>query len=276
MATILFSDRTGSVTRHADFVSRHVYTRHVDVWCPPGYADQPDRRYPVLYMHDGQNLFDPAFALGGIDWGMHETTARLIREKRIPAPIVVGVWNTPLRWREYMPQKALELPAAGAVLPRFLELAGGPPISDRYLKFLVEELKPVIDATYRTLPDQQHTFIMGSSMGGLISLYAALEYPQVFGGVGCISGHWPVGEDCLVQYIKGALPKPGSHRFYFDYGTETLDAGYEPYQLQVDDLLKAAGYRYGIDWLTLKFAGADHSESAWRTRVDIPLAFLLG
>ncbi len=120
---------------------------------------------------------------------------------------MAGVWNSPIRWREYMPQKPYEAPALQKHHPLILERAGGPPLSDAYLQFLVEELKPFIDKRYRTLPDQQNTFVMGSSMGGLISLYAISEYPQVFGGAGCVSTHWSAGREELVDEMARRLPR---------------------------------------------------------------------
>jgi predicted alpha/beta superfamily hydrolase len=265
----------GVIHHHADFPSVHITPRHVDVWCPPGYASSPDARYPVLYMHDGQNLFDPALSYIGVDWGVHEAIARLMAEGRIAGAIVVGIWNTAERLREYMPQKPFALPKANRLVHEFTEGYGGLPVSDAYLRFLVEELKPFVDGTYRTLPQRERTFIMGSSMGGLISLYSLCEYPEVFAGAGCLSTHWPIGKSLLVGYVKSALPAPGHHRLYFDYGTETTDADYEPYQRRVDALLRAAGYTRGKDWITRKFPGAEHSERAWRERVHIPLEFLL-
>jgi predicted alpha/beta superfamily hydrolase len=276
MITVPLSDGTGVVNRHADFPSRHIAPRHVDVWCPPADPTTPARRYPVLYMHDGQNLFDPALSFIGVDWGMDEAMARLMRNTQGTGAIIVGIWNSPLRWREYMPHKPLAMPRGQRLLTRFVEEAGGAPLSEAYLKFLVEELKPFVDATYPTLPDRSHTFVMGSSMGGLISLYALIEYPDLFGGAGCLSTHWPAGEEALVDSLGAALPKAGRHRLYFDFGTETLDAAYEPYQRRMDEWVKAAGYVSGRDWLTRKFDGAEHSEQAWRARVDIPLAFFLG
>jgi predicted alpha/beta superfamily hydrolase len=116
---------------------------------------------------------------------------------------------------------------------------------------------------------------MGSSMGGLISLYAISQYPQVFFGAGCVSTHWSAGLEVLVDELAKMLPDPGTHRLYFDYGTTGVDAPYEPYQLQMDKYLRAAGYTES-NWLTRKFEGADHNEAAWRARVKIPLEFLLG
>jgi predicted alpha/beta superfamily hydrolase len=145
---------------------------------------------------------------------------------------------------------------------------------DAYLKYLVTELKPLIDRSYRTLPDPAHTATMGSSMGGLISAYALNEYPGVFGRAGCVSTHWPLGDGMLIPYFVQHLPKPGLHRIYFDFGTATLDSNYEPYQQRVDDGLRAAGYTEGKDWLTKKFPGHEHSERFWRQRVEIPLEFM--
>ncbi len=261
--------------RYAAFASRYVAARHVDVWCPPGYDEASARRYPVIYMHDGQNLFDPAWAAYGIDWGVDEAIVRLMRDTGLPGAIVVGIWNSPDRRRDYMPARPLLLPEARAVRAAFVAEWGGDSMADDYLRFIALELKPFIDATYRTEAEQPHTFVMGSSMGGLISLYALVEYPDLFGGAGCLSTHWPIGDNVLVDWFGTALPPRGSHRLYFDVGTATLDATYEPFQRRMDDHLRAAGYEPGADWLTMKFEGAEHNEPAWRARVDISLAFLL-
>jgi predicted alpha/beta superfamily hydrolase len=148
--------------------------------------------------------------------------------------------------------------------------------ADAYLRFLVDELKPFVDATYRTLPGRDDTFVMGSSMGGLISLYALCEYPQVYGGAGCLSTHWPAGDGIVIDYLAETLPPPGHHKIYFDYGTETLDAQYEPYQRRADQVMRAAGYTEGVEWMTRRFDGAAHDEAAWQARVHVPLEFLLG
>lgn len=265
--------RPGTLQRHAQFPSRLVKPRTVDVWLPPHYGTEIGSRWPVIYMHDGQNLFEPAAAFGGVDWGIGEAMARLVEAGLTGGAIVVGIWNTGEgRWREYMPQKALASPAAVA---RFRKEVGGVPLSDHYLRFLVQEVKPFVDRVYRTLGGRENTFVMGSSMGGLASLYAVCEYPHVFRGAGCLSTHWPAGEGAVIDYLGRALPPPGRHRLYFDHGTETLDAEYEAYQQQADAVLRAAGYREGVDWITLKFPGAEHSERSWRERVQIPLLFLL-
>ncbi len=269
----LYSD--GVLYWYKNFPSTHVKSRHVEVWCPPGYDNNLTARYPVIYMHDGQNLFEPAHSYIGVDWGIDESVARLMEKNVTEGVIVVGIWKTRQRRRDYMPQKPLQDSSGQTPYQRFVKMHHGMPQSDAYLKFMVEELKPFIDATYRTLPERVHTSVMGSSMGGLISLYALCEYPEIFGGAGCLSTHWPAGKEILVDYMGNALPQSGSHKIYFDYGTETLDAEYEPYQQQMDLFMQAAGYRHGKNWLTQKFEGAEHSERAWRERVDIPLRFLL-
>lgn len=276
MRSVPISDGSGVLDRYTDFAFPAGEQRTVDIWCPPTYADGLDTRYPVLYMHDGQNLFDPALAYTGVDWGVDEAVLRLIHERGLPGAIVVGVWNSgDGRWLDYMPQRPAQLPAVQATFADWGRANSALIRSNGYLQFLVEELKPFIDATYRTLPDQPHTFVMGSSMGGLISLYALEQYPHVFGGAGCLSTHWPAGGNALVDYMGAHLPQPGRHRLYFDYGTATLDALYEPFQQRMDGHLAAAGYTRNVDWMTRKFEGAEHNEAAWRARVDGPLRFLL-
>ena len=267
---------TGTIRFHGKFPSRFVVARNVEVWLPRSYDRQSRNRYPVIYMHDGQNVFAPATSFVGVDWAVDETMTRLIAEKRIRPALIVAIWNSADRIAEYMPRKALtidrDIPSG---------VAGGRPIqgpirSDAYLRFIVEELKPFIDSAYRTLSGPGDTFLMGSSMGGLISLYGVFEYPQVFGGAACVSTHWPAGDAAMVTYLGSALPKPGNHRFYFDHGTETLDALYPALQATVDQSVRAAGYVDGVDWTTRVFPGADHSERSWRQRVSAPLIFLLG
>ncbi len=265
---------TGTIERIEKFPSTHVAPRQVDVWLPPSYGDA-SRRFPVLYMHDGQNLFDPALSYTKVDWGIDETMTRLIGEGAIREAIVVGIWNTPKRGEEYIPQKAVSGATVSMAVPGMPELSKMQIVSDEYLKFIVQELKPFVDTKYRTRPGRADTFIMGSSAGALISIYALTEYPDVFGGAGGVSTHWPLGDGILVDYLERNLPKRGRHKLYFDYGTATLDYGYEPYQRRVDALMRRAGWREGVDWLTVKDEGAEHNEAAWRARVHQPLTFFL-
>lgn len=264
----------GELRHHASFPSKFVDPRNVDVWLPPGYGSDPGRRYPVLYMHDGQNIFESGSAFGGVSWRVHDAMAGLIETGAVRPAIVVGVWNTPKRFQEYMPRKAVPGGRADGIkgMPVRVE---GEIVSDNYLKFLVTELKPFIDSNYRTLKGRDDTFIMGSSMGGLISAYAVSEYPGIFGGAGCVSTHWPAGDGAVIEYLRRRLPSPKNHLFYFDFGTRTLDALYEPYQKRMDEVMRKAGYTEGVNWITRKFEGEEHSEKSWSRRAWIPLKFLL-
>ncbi|MHB8207484.1 alpha/beta hydrolase [Mucilaginibacter sp.] len=277
----------GSIDRISNFPSKYVMPRNVDVWLPNGYS--PAKKYAVLYMHDGQMLFDSTTTWNHRAWNVDKTMCHLIAEGKIKNCIVIGIWNTTLRHPEYFPQKAFySLPKADQEkilaigMDKGAPLLGKGPLSDNYLKFIVRELKPYIDSHYSTLKDQQNTFIAGSSMGGLISMYAICEYPKVFGGAACLSTHWPgtfTTDDnpipgAFLQYLKSHLPSPKNHKIYFDYGSKTLDAMYKPYQEQADTIMKNAGYDKN-NWLTREFPGDDHSESSWSRRLPIPILFLL-
>jgi len=270
--------------------SKFTDPRRVVVWLPTGYRPRGPK-YAVLYMHDGQNLFDKKTAGYGKEWQIDEHLDRLIAAKKVRPTIVVGIWSTPKRLREYVPSKAF------ATLPRqytdrVRALYQGDPLSDGYLKFLVRELKPRIDSRFNVKTDRANTVVMGSSMGGLISLYAIDEYPKIFGGAGMVSTHWPlflptdgskkisdaeyeVVSSAFERYLKPALPDPRTHRLYFDHGSETLDAVYDRYQKRVDAVVAERGYKPGANWLTRSFPGQAHDEISWASRVDVPLRFLL-
>jgi enterochelin esterase-like enzyme len=269
--------------------SRYADPRRVVVWLPPGYKTRGPK-YAVLYMHDGQNLFDKATAGYGMEWEVDEHLSALIREHKVRPTIVVGIWNTPKRLQEYVPSKAFDhLPAD--YRGKVAALYGGPPLSDGYLKFVVRELRPLIDRKFNVKTDRADTAIMGSSMGSLISLYAIDEYPQVFGAAGMMSTHWPlfmkpdgqsvsdaeyeVVSSAFERYLAPALPDPRTHKLYFDHGSETLDAIYKRYQDRVDAVVARRGYRQGVNSLTRSFPGQKHNEISWASRVDVPLQFLL-
>lgn len=272
--------------RHAAFQSSHVAARDVTVWLPDGYrADGPP--LPVIYMQDGQNLHEPARAFGGVSWNVGETAARLIREGKIPPVIIVGIDNSAARGREYLPQRVYDLlPGSGRAM---LDAGWGTPRSDAYLKFLVHELKPFIDKHYHTRTDRAATFAMGSSMGGLISLYAQVQYPETFGGSASLSMHWLLGNSsaplpepslytrqvlrAFETWIALAHLTPERHRIYIDRGTETLDARYTPYTAPFEAFMRRAGW--GATFDSRIYPGTDHSEKAWAARLADPLVFLL-
>ena len=269
--------------------SKYTDPRRVVVWLPPGYSARGPK-HAVLYMHDGQNLFDKATAGYGMEWEVDEHLSALIAENKVRPTIVVGIWNTPKRLQEYVPSKAFTtLPAD--YRDKVRALYGGDPLSDGYLKFLVNELRPAIDKRFNVRTDRANTIIMGSSMGALISLYAIDEYPNVFGGAGMMSTHWPlvinpdgkpvsdqdyeVVSSTFERYLAPALPDARTHRLYFDHGTETLDAVYKRYQDRVDGVVAKRGYVQGRNWLTRNYPGQKHNEISWASRVEVPLQFLL-
>ncbi len=281
---------SGKIERIENFPSHYISPRNVDIWLPETY--DASESYPVLYMHDGQMLFDSSVTWNHQEWGVDETISKLIKQETIQTCIVVGVWNSgSQRHADYFPQKPFEsLPAEyqDSLLQeakRYGEAAlfSTTVQSDNYLKFLTLELKPFIDKNYSTKPGRDNTFIAGSSMGGLISMYAICEYPEVFGGAGCLSTHWtgtftdknnPIPQT-FIDYLSENLPNPSTCKMYFDYGTEGLDEMYEPYQIRVDSIMAARGYD-NLNWKTMKFTGENHSENAWRKRLHTPLTFLMG
>ena len=264
---------SGTRVKLSNFASRHVAPRNVEIWLPPGYG-RDTVRYPVLYMHDGQNVFDPATSMGGVDWGVDEWMTTLIAQGKIRPAIVVAVWNSGARFQEYMAERAVP---SGTAVSRGIGRGTmeGPWLGDEYLRFLAEELKPYIDRTYRTRRARADTYMMGSSMGGIISLYAAAEYPNVFGRVAAVSTHFPAGDGALIDYLARHMPDAATHRVYMDRGTATLDSTYASYQPRADSLFRARGYRDGVNFRTRVIERAEHNERAWRVRLEEPLVFLL-
>ena len=280
---------TGRIIRIENFGSKHVPARNVDIWLPDNYT--ASKKYAVLYMHDGQMLFDSSITWNKQEWGVDETITQLMQQRKIRDCIVVGIWNGgKSRHPEYFPQKPFEALSKeeqkqvyNAYRSGGQSIFSGLPISsDNYLRFLAEELKPFIDKTYSTYTNASNTFVAGSSMGGLISLYALCEYPTIFGGAACLSTHWPgllsmennPVPAVFFSYLKKNLPSPKQHRIYFDHGTETLDSMYASLQLQVDAIMKQKKYQPS-EWISRSWPGQDHSEKSWRSRLDVPFTFLL-
>jgi enterochelin esterase-like enzyme len=270
----------GRIERIAAMPSRFVDARPVDVWLPPNYS--PQQRYPVIYMHDGQMLFDASMTWNKQAWEVDDTLARLIQEGAIPAVIVVGIWNNAnLRHSEFFPSKFL--PYLDAPLRQsFVEKAlAGESRADRYLQFIVQELKPMIDQRFATRPERDATFLMGSSMGGLISVYGFIEYPDVVGGAAAISTHWIGHFDAnaafpiaAFQYLSAQLTAPKSRRIYFDHGDQDLEAKYQGSQLIVNQIFLDRGYSSN-SFSSQVFPGTGHNEQAWAKRLATPVQFLL-
>lgn len=270
----------GKIVRHEGFVSSYTEAQTIDVWLPAGYS--PEKKYAVIYMHDGQNLFDVRIhgVKGRGEWCMDENIQPLIDAGRIPDCIIVGIWSTRQRRCSYFPEEAFRsLPDTAQ---QHIEKEFGCSVaSDLYLKCLVEEVKPFIDRTYSTHSDRAHTLIAGASMGGLISLYALCAYPNVFGGAACLSTHWigcPVYRndaipESFLHYLKAHLPDPATHSIYMDHGSLGYDALYAPWQKQASRILRKKGYRKKNGRVKV-FTGAMHNEEAWQLRADDAIAFL--
>jgi enterochelin esterase-like enzyme len=277
---------TGKIIHYDNFNSNFVTARNVDVWLPDGYS--PAKRYTVLYMQDGQMLFDSTHTWNHQYWNVEKTLTRISGQGKIKDCIVVGIWNVPDKMNaEYFPQKIIDsIPeeTRKTILSKQLK---GPPLADNYLKFLVRELKPFIDSHYSTAKDAGNTFLIGAGMAGLFSLYALCEYPGIYGGVACLSLHSPIvsfelinqntDKDVAIRfrnYLLRNLPPANSKMFYFDYGSLKEDSYYGPYQNALDAVMTKKGYT-SSHWTTRYYAGEGHSERSWGKRFDIPILFLL-
>lgn len=222
-------------------------TRDLLVLLPPSYH-QGSQRYPVLYMHDGQNLFDRVTGFAGQEWGVDETMA-LLAEEGLEA-IIVGLPNTPQRMQEYNP---------------FAHIWHGR--GNEYLAFIAHTVKPLIDRDFRTRPERAATGIMGSSMGGLISLYGYFRHPEVFGYAGVMSPSLWVGGGTIYDYVAAQPPRDG--RIYLDHGTR------EPSARKMKLLLSRKGYVLGETLRYVAEPEGEHHEPAWARRLPDALRFLL-
>ena len=268
----------GNLTIYEDFQSQIVESRTIRVWTPEDY--DPSVKYDVIYMHDGQNLFDASLTWNHQEWGVDEVISGLIKNGEIRPCIVVGIDNTSLRYEEYYPSAICDDVPEG-VLPEDFK-----PLGDEYLRFVVEEVKPWVDSLYSTIGDPSHTFVMGSSCGGLISSYALCRYPDVFGGAGCLSTHSSLENPYIkvsqkpaakayLEYLKSNLPADADHILYMDCGDCWIDSAYKESQADINDMIAT------LDWnpdnyMYRFFPGQSHSENDWRSRLDIPVRFLLG
>lgn len=289
-APALQAASAGKIDRHYIYSPQLQERVTVDVWLPGGYDPSREKGYPVVYMHDGQNLFDASTSWNNQSWEMDSVTDRLIGDGEIEPAVIVGVHSVAAtRKGDLMPEKALEyitsLPDSS--LKEFLDRKSVR--GDAYAAFLVETLKPAMDSLYRLSPDLCHTSLMGSSMGGLMSVYAMSEYPEVFGSAACLSTHWVGTLDCnpafpsaMLGYLADHLPRDGRHRLYLDHGTTSLDSLYGPWEEKVISLVDSLGYNPGAvccgrpRFESYVAQGAGHEERYWRDRVEKPLRFLLG
>lgn len=272
---------TGKIDIYEDFQSKFIASRTVRVWTPSDY--DPHKKYDVIYMHDGQNLFDASITWNGEEWGVDETLSHLIAEGKIRPCIVVGMDCGTLRYEEYYPSKICQNIPEGCLTEDFT------PLGDEYLRFIVEEVKPFIDRKYSTWGDAAHTFVSGSSCGGLISSYALCEYPEVFSGAACLSTHsnlWnphtdkdqTPAADAYREYLRQNLPADDSHRLYMDCGDKTIDAGYDKTQEAINEMISELDWPAGNGkegYMYRFFPGHAHTEKDWNSRFEIPVLYLL-
>ena len=250
---------SGQLRKHEQFASRFLRNqRDLIVYTPPAYFDQPDRRYPVLYLHDGQNLFDGATSfIPGQDWHVGPTADEGILSGAVEPLIIVGMYNTKARIREYTPTH----------VPK---LGGGR--ADRYAKFLMDEVKPFIDREYRTLSGAENTGIGGSSLGGLVSLYLGLKYSRRFGRIAALSPSVWWNQQVIHRFAR-ATPVEPRPRIWLDIGTREGPRIVQDVE-KFRDVLLEKGWKLEQDLHYERVEGAEHNEAAWAQRVGPFLRFL--
>ncbi|MBV6513624.1 MAG: hypothetical protein FMNOHCHN_03159 [Ignavibacteriaceae bacterium] len=241
---------TGEVEYHRDFPSAFLpLKRDIIVWLPPSYRKDLKKYYPVLYMHDGQNIMDPKTAYVGVDWRVDETLTSLIKKGLMKEIIVVGINNTSDRLDEYSDREK----------------------GKAYRKFITQELKQFIDARYRTLTSREHTAIMGSSMGGLCSLLTVWESSEIFMKAACLSSSFYFDHQRVFRIIEDYFGHKKDIRIYIDSGEDGRRDAQKMFCL-----LGMKGFQIGEDMDYFYDPGAQHTESAWASRLERPLRFLFG
>lgn len=248
------SPRSGRLVLHTQFASKILNNkRDVMVWLPPGYDSNRYRRYPVLYAHDGQNLFDPQTAYIGIDWQIGKTAEALIQQKRVKPFIIVGLYNTPARQEEYTPIHGRS-----------------------YAEFIIREVMPFIDHQYRTAQGRMKTGVLGSSLGGLISFYMAWWYPEYFSMAGCLSASWMWQGTRVFKDIAPLMKPRQKMKIYMDHGSEGVEGNNAAIFYKMRNTLVAKGFALGKDLEYFYGVGDRHDEASWARRVWRPLEFFFG
>ena len=272
---------TGKLYRTKVKGEQFTSTVNLDIWVPDCYT--PDEKYPVLYLHDGQNLYDAKSSWNKQAWEIDKVGGKLIEEGKIKPFIAVGIFSIDnTRVCDLMPEKVLteyfdheKYTTTGFEGYCKKEIRG-----DEYVDLIVNTIKPMIDSTFSTLPDMENTAVMGSSMGGLASFYAMCERPDIFGTAICVSTHMSVeGETCWAEavfaYLRDKLPTDGNHKIYFDCGDKTSDYYYVPFFDELVSIPQEKGYTVENGKLSYGFyPGTAHDEASWCKRVDVPLTFL--
>jgi len=251
---IISGQITGTIKYHKNFKGRKIKPRDILVWLPPGYEENETARYPVLYMHDGQNAFDPVTSSFGVDWQIDEAADTLIRKGLIEPLIIVAIYNSVERSSEYANNDT----------------------GYAYLQFIIEELKPFIDANYRTFPDEDNTAVIGSSLGGLISLILVWEYPEVFSKAACVSPAFKIDRYDYVTEIKNYSGEKKPVKIYIDNGGVGIEEVLQPGIDEIISSLENFEYNRGEDYYWFKAEDSEHGEKDWAKRVWRALVFLFG
>lgn len=245
---------TGKVFYHKGFVINGLKPRDIFVWLPPKYDEQKERRFPVFYMHDGQNLIDPRTSNTFIDWQVDETADSLIRNGEVEPFIIVGMNNTEDRSAKY----------------------NNTPLGKLYEQLVVEKIKPFIDSHYRTLTDAKNTAVGGSSMGGLISMIFAWDYPSVFSKAACFSPAFKFQGFAYTKVIENDNSPKKNLTIYIDNGGVGLESVLQPGVDEMIKILKAKGYVEGKDFTVNIDKTAEHNEAAWAKRAWMPMKLFFG
>jgi predicted alpha/beta superfamily hydrolase len=244
---------TGTVKYHLKMAGTGIPERNVIVWLPPDYEISKSKRYPVLYMQDGQNIFDPATSSFGVDWQLDETADSLIRNKIIDPIIVVGIYNTKGRMSEYTPGTA----------------------GTAYMEFVVNVVKPFIDKNYQTLSDRKNTYVGGSSAGGTISFMLGWYYPSVFSKAICMSPAFKIQNIDVVKDVSDYSGRKKRLTFYFDNGGKGLEERLQPGVDEMMKALEAKGFVLNKNLFWVSAPEGEHNEAAWAKRMPGALKLIL-
>ncbi len=284
LAAPLRAQEAGRLIEYEQVPAAGLPDQRLTIWLPPGY-DTSQARYPVLYMHDGHNLFDVTKSNFAKIWAADKAMLAAVATGTVEPHIIVGIWAPGRdRHRQYLPRSLYDM-TGGNLRAQMDAMTAGGVISDRYLAWIAGPLKTWVDASFRTRTGRDDTAIVGSSMGGLMSCYAFLERPETFGRAGCVSSHWPAVDPRAIDegelkalwdaWFAARLGQPDGRRVWMDHGTATLDAFYAPYQQMVDARFAAAGWQKGRDWESKVYEGAEHEENAWAARLPEIFGWLL-
>ena len=284
LAAPLRAEETGRLIEYERVPAAGLPDQRLTIWLPPGY-DAGSARYPVLYMHDGHNLFDVTKSNFAKIWAADKAMLAAVATGTVEPHIIVGIWAPGSdRHRQYLPRSLYEM-TSGNLRAQMDGMTAGGVISHHYLDWIAGPLKTWVDGAFRTRSGRDDTAIVGSSMGGLMSCYAFLERPEVFGRAGCVSSHWPAVDPRAIDegelkalwdgWLAARLGQPDGRRVWLDHGTATLDAFYAPYQQVVDARFAAAGWQRGRDWESKVYEGAEHEENAWAARLPEVFGWLL-